>query len=464
LRSLRCTLAVLVGALLAPVGFSVGVRASAVAAQPLQSRALDPETPTTARPIKSAGPVKIVRPWKARRSPFPPPSSHQLVETSRWPQEPAAPDVVGEAGAAKFRTALAYLCRRPEAKVPADELRAAAREAGVDVFLLAALVHERSRCDARKRTRGGMGLLALDRKLYEGRGAPGPTIHSSEWRPASLLSARANLSLGARLLRMWEEQHDAIDLAFGGVPHRSGVSHFFWGDVVTSSGNEDLVLTARRRLIARFLDSLQPEPRMCELGVPVVPPLETAPRVATSGPGDDRDGGARRHRGLDVVAAVGEPIRAIADGTVIFAGVNLPGNARRPVPPSKVARFANQSLGAGGIYLCIRHSPADPARSGTVSCYMHLSRYFVAQGAAVKAGDTIGIVGRSGVKRSPPHLHFEVRVDGQFKDPWRYFSDTIIPPRETLTHQFNQRIRKARLRAAARAARTTAVNSGSPKS
>jgi murein DD-endopeptidase MepM/ murein hydrolase activator NlpD len=217
-------------------------------------------------------------------------------------------------------------------------------------------------------------------------------------------------------------------------------------------------------LIARFQDSLTSEPRMCELGVPVVPPLETVPRVATSGPGDDRDGGARRHRGLDVVAAVGEPVRAIADGTVIFAGVNMPGNARRPVAPAKVGRFANQTLGAGGIYLCIRHSQANPARSGTVSCYMHLQRYFVAQGATVAAGDTIGIVGRSGVKRSPPHLHFEVRVDGEFKDPWRYFSDTIIPPRETLTHIFNQRARKARLRAAARAARTTAVNTRSPKS
>jgi hypothetical protein len=52
------------------------------------------------------------------------------------------------------------------------------------------------------------------------------------------------------------------------------------------------------------------------------------------------------------------------------------------------------------------------------------------------------------VKRSPPHLHFEVRVDGDFKDPSRYFSEAIIPPRGTLTHKWNERSRKARLRAA----------------
>jgi murein DD-endopeptidase MepM/ murein hydrolase activator NlpD len=409
--------------------------------------------------------VRLERPWKPRRPAFPPVSAHQLIETNRWPDEPVSPEIVGDAGASKFRAALAYLCRKPEDKVPADEIRAAAREAGVDPFLLGALVHERSRCESKRNVRGALGLLALDRKQYEGRGAPGPEIHASEWQAQSLLSARSNLSLGARLLRMWEEQHDAIDLAFEGVAHRSAVSHFFWGDIVTSSGNEDLVLTARRRLIARFADTLENKPRMCELGVAVVPPLETSPRVATSGPGDDRDGGARRHRGLDVVATIGEPVRSIADGTVIFAGVNMPGNARRSVPPSKVSRYANQNLGAGGIYLCIRHSPADPTRSGTVSCYMHLQRYFVAQGTTVEAGDIIGVVGRSGVKRSPPHLHFEVRVDGNFKDPWRYFSDTIIPPRETLTHVFNQRAQKARLRAAARAARAARASiATSPKS
>ena len=90
---------------------------------------------------------------------------------------------------------------------------------------------------------------------------------------------------------------------------------------------------------------------------------------------------------------------------------------------------------------------------------MHLDRYFVATGEQVKAGETIGIVGRSGVRRSPPHLHFEVRVDDRFKDPWRYFTDTIIPPNETLTHRYNLRSQK---RACARARAQRAARSPPP--
>jgi hypothetical protein len=120
--------------------------------------------------------------------------------------------------------------------------------------------------------------------MYLTRNAPNLAVHPDEWRPANLLSARANASLGARLLRMWQEQHDALDIAFGGVPHRSAVSHFYWGDEVGSSGSEDLVLTARRRCSSVYLGKVdEPRPNR-QLGVALVPPLEAAPRVATSGP------------------------------------------------------------------------------------------------------------------------------------------------------------------------------------
>jgi murein DD-endopeptidase MepM/ murein hydrolase activator NlpD len=142
------------------------------------------------------------------------------------------------------------------------------------------------------------------------------------------------------------------------------------------------------------------------------------------------------------------------------------------VPPEKSPRLARRRLGAGGVYLCIRHDPqapaptsAAPAATGAppaskpepsknvVSCYMHLDRYSVATGQRVKAGDTIAMVGRTGVRRSPPHLHFEVRIDNRFRDPWRYFADSIMPPNATMTHVWNQRAQKARLRAMARAQR-----------
>ena len=373
---------------------------------------------------------------------------------------------------------MAYLCRKPADKVPSDEVLAAAREAGVDPFLLAALMVDRSRCEARKKSRNGYGLLNIQPSLYRRPGAPRTGAHSSEWTTANLMGARSNLGLGARLLRMWQEQHDALDITYGGVPHRSAVSHFYWGDQVPNSGTEDLVLTARRRLVAHYQGRTD-QPRPCALGMNVVPPLEASPRVATSGPGDDREGGARRHRGLDVVASPGEPIRAIADGLVIFAGANMRGSARTIVSPAKSARYARKRLGAGGVYMCIRHrgivsaqaaaaetmgdvpgeAQAEPAPAETksvVSCYMHLDRFFVGTGQKVKAGDTIAVVGRSGVRRSPPHLHFEVRVDDRFRDPWRYFADSIMPPNVTVTHRYNVLKQKSRLRAIAKAQRARA--------
>ena len=325
------------------------------------------------------------------------------INSWTWNAGPTSPRSRPEIVPERFREAVAYLCRKPPEQTPAYEILAGARETGVDPFLLAALMSERSRCRPKLQTRGGFGLLLLQPNMYLRPGAPELPVHDDEWRPANLLSARANVSLGARLLRMWQEQHHALDLAFGGVGHRSAVSHFYWGDQVDSSGSEDMVLTARRRVLKRYLGHVE-EPRQTGLGVAVVPPLEASPRVATSGPGDDRDGGARSHRGIDLVASPGEPIRAVADGRVIFAGVALASNTRYgPIPPSRIGRYASQTLGKGGIYLCIRHTPNDPEKpQRVVTCYMHLERYFVAQGEDVTAGQTIALVGRTGVRRSPP--------------------------------------------------------------
>ena len=166
-----------------------------------------------------------------------------------------------------------------------------------------------------------------------------------------LLDPKTNLSVGARLLKMWEDAHPTLDQDFGGVPHRTGVAHFLWGDDVRSSGQEDLVFTARRRLVAHY-DATPETPRPNPLGVSIVAPLEGTPRVATSGPGEDRDGGARRHRGLDITATIGEPVRSIADGVVIFAGANMGRSAPAlPIPPSRIARYAHRRLGTGGIYV-----------------------------------------------------------------------------------------------------------------
>jgi hypothetical protein len=79
---------------------------------------------------------------------------------------------------------------------------------------------------------------------------------------------------------------------------------------------------------------------------------------------------------------------------------------------------------------------------------MHLASYVISEGDRVTAGETIGFVGTTGVKVSPPHLHFEVRVDERFTDPLRALGDMVIPPKATMTHIYMMRAKRARLHAA----------------
>jgi murein DD-endopeptidase MepM/ murein hydrolase activator NlpD len=387
------------------------------------------------------------RPWSARAPAIEPKPAHQLRNPATWPAEPAVPAPIDPT---RFAEAFAHLCNAapgsPTAAL-APKILDAAGTAASDPFTIAALAYYGSKCNPafhseREHT---YGLMAIEPSMYRAEGAPALPVEKEALAPKRLLDPENNLAVGAALLEMWQAKHKEIDDAFGGGPHRTGVAHMVWGDEVRSSGHEDLILTARRRMIMHYHGA--PEtPRRAPIGIDVVPPLEGTPRVATSGPGDERDGGARRHRGLDIAATLGEPVRAIADGHVIFAGVNLPGRSRTgPIPPEKIKRWAWRRLGVGGIYVCLEHQDV-PKR--IVTCYMHLSSYLVNDRQDVKAGETIAFVGRTGVKVSPPHLHFEVRVDDRFTNPVRTLGDAVIPPQATMTHQYVLRARRLkRLRA-----------------
>jgi hypothetical protein len=386
--------------------------------------------------------------WEPRHPPVEPVPAHQLRDTATWPVEPAAPAPVDPD---RFRDAFAYLCKvepsSPTAGL-ADAVLTNATQAAVDPFLLSALVLIQSNCNPNLKSPAGTGLLRISRAMYVAPGAPRPPVAAEELTVEGLLDPQQNLHVGARLLSMWSELHGELDRLFGGVPHRSPVAHFVWGDEVRSSGQEDLILTARRRMVRQY-GGIMDVPRESPLGLPIVSPLEGFPRVASSGPGDDRDGGARRHRGLDITASLGEPVHSIADGTVIFAGANVLGHPRTVIPPSRIARWRNRSgLGVGGIYVCISH---DDVRK-VVSCYMHLSSYSVAVDDHVTAGQRIGAVGRTGVKVSPPHLHFEIRVNERFTNPARYLTDLVIPPKATMTYRYMLKAKRSKLRAAGAAA------------
>jgi hypothetical protein len=383
--------------------------------------------------LSASSATALARPWPAREPAREPKPAHQLRNPSTWPAEPALPAPIDPT---KFQQSFAHLCNvdvdsRVAALAP--QILQAATAASTDPFTLSALALFTSHCDPKLHKDGAYGLLGIQPGMYRSPDAPPPPVDKDKLSVRRLLDPATNIEVGAMLLAYWQSHHKDIDEAFGGAAHRDGVSHIVWGDDVKSSGQEDLILTARRRMIFNYLGTTD-APRPAPVGIDVVPPLEGSPRVAPSGPGDDRDGGARRHRGLDIAGTIGEPVRSIADGTVVFAGVNMPNKHRNgPIPPDKIRRYRNRRLGVGGIYLCIEHK-AEPKR--VMSCYMHLDSYVVSERDEVKAGQLIGFVGRTGVKVSPPHLHLEVRVDERFTNPAKTLGNTIIPPSATQTHLY----------------------------
>ncbi|HIQ18610.1 M23 family metallopeptidase [Novosphingobium pituita] len=102
-------------------------------------------------------------------------------------------------------------------------------------------------------------------------------------------------------------------------------------------------------------------------------------------------GGLRAHKGVDLPAPTGTPIRATADGVV-----------------GKAERF-----GGYGLFVELEHGGNLETRYG------HMSRIAVAEGQHVHKGDVIGYVGSTG-HSTGPHLHYEVRVAGQAVNPLAY--------------------------------------------
>lgn len=100
-----------------------------------------------------------------------------------------------------------------------------------------------------------------------------------------------------------------------------------------------------------------------------------------------------QHTGIDIKASEGTPVKTAAPGEVLFAG---------------------WLRGYGQIIII------DHGRDLT-TVYAHLSRILVDEGRIVRDGETIGNVGSTGVT-SGPHLHFEVRINGDARDPLGYLA------------------------------------------
>lgn len=91
-----------------------------------------------------------------------------------------------------------------------------------------------------------------------------------------------------------------------------------------------------------------------------------------------------RHYAVDVVTIKDAPVKAVADGTVIFA----------------------EWTAATGNVIILKHD------NNLISVYKHNALLTKEQGEIVKAGEVIGTVGNTGELTTGPHLHFELWRDG----------------------------------------------------
>ena len=103
-------------------------------------------------------------------------------------------------------------------------------------------------------------------------------------------------------------------------------------------------------------------------------------------------GASSYHRGIDISCSMGSHVISAMDGTVIYTGY----------------------MGSGGITVMVDHG------GGVSTVYHHLSSYAVKEGDVVKKGQLIAFSGSTGVSTGP-HLHFGVRINGEYTDPLQFY-------------------------------------------
>lgn len=164
--------------------------------------------------------------------------------------------------------------------------------------------------------------------------------------------------------------------------------------------DEVYLLRIQPELLARFSYRLQ-----VVLGASLVFPVSGKDSKAIrSFWGDSRDGGRRKHKGVDIFATKGTPVLAAVNG--------------------RISRVRNGGLGGKVVW------QRDVNQRYSLY-YAHLDTQWVRRGQQVEVGDTLGLVGNTGNARTtPPHLHFGIyQRRGGAVDPFPFVDQpSIIPP------------------------------------
>ena len=103
----------------------------------------------------------------------------------------------------------------------------------------------------------------------------------------------------------------------------------------------------------------------------------------------DKFDSKKGHYGVDIVAKTNEPVKCVADGTVVMSSWTQD----------------------AGYVIAVQH------RGSLVSVYKHNAGLLKKVGSFVNAGDIISIVGNSGEMTDGPHLHFEMWYNGNSLNP-----------------------------------------------
>lgn len=161
-------------------------------------------------------------------------------------------------------------------------------------------------------------------------------------------------------------------------------------------------MQARAALLDGALDTVEARLEQRMRWISSTPAISPVRGILTSGFGyraDPMTHGRGNHQGIDIAASYGQPVHASGDGLVLQAG----------------------EQGGYGKAVFLAHG------FGLTTRYGHMSAITVRPGQRVKRGDVIGRVGSSG-RSTGPHLHYEVRVDGEPLNPVGYILDNGSGP------------------------------------
>ena len=187
---------------------------------------------------------------------------------------------------------------------------------------------------------------------------------------------------------------------FENNPNKNRIKNFYVKDTVfvyENNNTQNLILRIQPQLLVNQYVTLE----IIENAKLAFPVKNGSNKDIQSHWGVAREGGLRKHEGVDIFNKKGTPILAVEDGTIARVGTNHLGG-----------KVVWQRLGMFGqsIY------------------YAHLDSQAVSTGQTVKKGDIVGFMGNTGnAKTTPSHLHFGIYTGSGAIDPILYIlkRDTI---------------------------------------